>query len=64
MLLIQRFVTGWTVWGYDVVDTQTCYWLVGLRIDVFGTETCYWLVGLQIDVFDTETYYRLDSLGI
>jgi len=53
--LIQRLVTDWTVWGFDVVDTETCCWLVGLRIDVFDTDTCYLLVGLQIDVFDTET---------
>jgi len=62
--LIQRLVTAWTVWGCDVVDTETCYWLVGLRIDAFDTEACYWLPGLQIDVFDTETCYGLDSLGI
>jgi len=24
-----------------VVDTDTCYWLVRLRIDVFDKETCY-----------------------
>ena len=46
--MFQRLVTGWTVWEFDVVDTETGYSLVGLRIDVF----------------DTETSYGLDSLGI
>jgi len=46
--LIQRFVADWTVWGFDVVDTETCYWLVGLGIDVVDTATSYWLKGLGI----------------
>ena len=46
--MIWRLVTGWTVRGFDVVDTETCYWLVGLRIDVFDTETCYGLDSLGI----------------
>ena len=46
--MIQRLVTGWTVRGFDVVDTETCYWLVVLRIDVFDTETSYGLDRLVI----------------
>jgi len=30
--VIQRLVTDWTVWGFYVVDTETCYGLDGLGI--------------------------------
>jgi len=64
MYLIQRLVTDWTVWGFDVVDSETCYLLVNLRIDVFDSETFYWLPVGCFDVVDSETCYWLDGLGI
>jgi len=32
MYLIQRLVTDWTVLGFDVFDSDTCYWLDGRGI--------------------------------
>jgi len=32
MYLIQRLITDWTVWAFDVVDTKTFYGLDSLGI--------------------------------
>jgi hypothetical protein len=46
--MIRRLVTGCTVWGYDVFDTDL---LQASSVQGF-------------DVVDADTCYRLDGLGI